>query len=203
MPNSTRYIAIDTHQAGETFAPKAVIKRHSGALAIVLVALVLLPQAIIADQAPGTRPQTRPSETQPIRDKTEKRQIIFGTNGDGIDGWVRTLIALGVVIALIFLLRFLIKRFSSGAEAVGKTKRAELLGGTALSSKHRLYVVRFDGQVLLIGAWPGGLTTLAGGKNYRDKTCNDTQVSTQTHERTDSDTNYTSKHEENTGEAGT
>lgn len=126
---------------------------------------MLLSQAVMADETSSTQPATKPAETRPVIDGTESRQIKSGGGDTGFDGWFRTLVALVIVAALIFVLRFLIKRFTNRAGGPAGTQKVQLLGGAALSAKHRLYVVRFDGRVLLIGAGPEGLSKLAESKS--------------------------------------
>lgn len=73
--------------------------------------------------------------------------------------WARTLLALGLVVGLIFALRFVLKRLG-GPAALRAAGPVEILLRANLSAKERIYLVRMGGRLLLLGSGAGGLTTL-------------------------------------------
>jgi flagellar biogenesis protein FliO len=77
-----------------------------------------------------------------------------------LDGWPRVLIALGVVVLLIFLARYLIRRAGKTAGRTGQRGPVQTLWRTNLSIKHQLFLVRLGRRLLLVGSAGGGLTTL-------------------------------------------
>ena len=79
--------------------------------------------------------------------------------GSGLSGFLQTLLALALVIALIFAVRFLLKRYGPSSPA-GKADAMELLASRSVSPKNRLLLVRFGKRLLLLSSGPGGLSTL-------------------------------------------
>lgn len=84
-------------------------------------------------------------------------------------GWIRTGVALGTVIGLVFVLRFAllkVSRRSGGLSlALGAGGRApsgvlEVLGRYPVSRGHTLVLLRMDRRVLLLSQCPSGCSTL-------------------------------------------
>jgi len=71
------------------------------------------------------------------------------------------LLALVVVVGLIFLARYLLKRFGGTGKLSGRSAVLEVLARTSLTSRHQLFLVRMSGRLVLVGAGPGGLSCLA------------------------------------------
>ncbi len=160
--------------------------------------LLLLPAVVLtlarggvglAADAPVRDARTQNAQTQPVddpatrnvdRDDTprptngnsiETRRIGDSGNGVVVDwwGWAQTLIALGVVIALIFAVRWAIRRL--GVRPAGVARRSDMLAVLAsrgLPGRHQLHVVRFGRRVVLIGATPSELRRLAEVTDERE-----------------------------------
>lgn len=114
---------------------------------------------------PATRSVDRDHAPRSEREENIEDRRIGGSGDDGVIdwwGWAQTLIALGVVIALIFAVRWAIRRF--GVRPAGIARRSDMLAVLAsrgLPGRHQLHVVRFGRRVVLIGATPSGLRRLA------------------------------------------
>ena len=125
-----------------------------------IVALGLLLTVCASAQSQTTRPSDPATQEVGSRDGAEDR-LVKREGGSDIWPWVQTLLALALVVALIFGVRFVLKRFSALGGPVGSSGAVEVLARSALSPKERLFVVRFGRRVLLLGSAPGGLTTLS------------------------------------------
>ncbi len=124
------------------------------AAALALPALAAAVPARAQDQN-GDGVESRPVDRSPVEDKRV---------GDADDGsgwaWVRTGVALVIVVALVFGVRWALRRWAGGA-APGEGRAVEVLGRTSLSTRHRLYLVRMGERLLLVGGGGETLTTLA------------------------------------------
>ena len=78
-------------------------------------------------------------------------------------GWGRLILAMGIVVGLIFLLRWLLARANHIKAGETDSMPVEVVSRRALSAKHSVCVVRFDGRELLLGVGPAGVTKLADG----------------------------------------
>lgn len=75
--------------------------------------------------------------------------------------WLQTTLALGVVIALIFALRWLLQRMS-GAGAVGSGGGlVEVLARAPIGHKTQIVFLRVSERIIVAGQTPAGLNTLA------------------------------------------
>lgn len=77
-------------------------------------------------------------------------------------GWtlVRTLVALGMVVALAYLTLNVGLRRLLGLKGLGGARIVTVLERVALDPKRALFVVEAAGEVLLVGGGDGGLTLL-------------------------------------------
>ncbi|MBS3734456.1 MAG: flagellar biosynthetic protein FliO [Phycisphaerae bacterium] len=85
-------------------------------------------------------------------------QRVGDEGGGGIWPWVRTGMALAVVVALVFAARWLLRRWAGSA---GGKPPVDVVARSALSARHRLYLVRLGERLVLIGGGNETLTTLA------------------------------------------
>lgn len=80
--------------------------------------------------------------------------------GNGVfSGWPRMLLALALVAALIYLARYLLKRFGRMPQ-VGGAGPVEVVWRSSLAMKQQLMLVRFGRRVLLVGSSQHGMNTL-------------------------------------------
>lgn len=71
---------------------------------------------------------------------------------------IQVLTSLGVVLALVILLAWLVKRLS-GSRTI-QTRELRLIGGISLGAKERIVLIQVGDQQLLVGVAPGRLQTL-------------------------------------------
>ena len=84
-----------------------------------------------------------------------------GGRGSDLGDWWQTAAALAIVVGLIFLVRYVLRRLGGLAKPGRKSTAMEVLARQSLSGRHQLYLVRVGRRVLLIGAGTEGLSTLA------------------------------------------
>jgi len=85
----------------------------------------------------------------------------LGSNGGGLfKDWLQTVLALALVIGLILLLRWALKKIGPGGRLFAAGGAVDVLATTGLSSKERLILVRLGERLLLLGSTPSGLRTL-------------------------------------------
>ena len=126
-----------------------------------------MPEAIT--QPASTQPSTRAVgiETRPILAASRpggsagaENVAIRKGNGSPLEGWGQTVIALLVVLAIILLLRIVLKRFSRPQMAL-KGGAVEVLARTSIQPRQHLLLVRLGRRLLLLGSTPSGLSTLS------------------------------------------
>jgi len=124
----------------------------------------------VAVLAPHGWGQTRPDDvaSRPVGSSTRlgagksfEDGAVPRKNGSATGDWLRTAGAMAIVVALIFAVRFLLRRIGGPAAAHRRLGALEVLGRQNLSGRHQLYLVRLGGRLLLVGAGPEGLSTLA------------------------------------------
>jgi len=124
------------------------------ALAAGLIVLAAAPSLWAdAGDGPETRRVTR-------NDDMEGRRVGRGAPSTLWD-WVRTVVALGVVVALIFAIRWALRRWGAPAGAAPGGGPLDVLARRSLSAKHQLYLVRMGDRLLLLGGAGDALRTLA------------------------------------------
>ncbi len=82
------------------------------------------------------------------------------SSGGSLDGWGGLVLSLLVVVGLLLLARWLIRR--SGTAMLPRSGGAvEVLHRSAISMKQQMLLVRLGRRVLLVGVTPQGMNTLA------------------------------------------
>lgn len=97
------------------------------------------------------------------QDDLSEKSIPRGDEGSGGDGglyWLQTFGALAIVIALIFLARYLLRKLSRRGGPARRSEIVEVLTRASVTPKHQLTLVRMGRRLLLIGCGPEGLTPL-------------------------------------------
>lgn len=146
-----------------------------------ILAITLLPAA----PAPGELQDPDPAHNDAAGDQAEGRQVrsrdddpLPRRNRDAADGevwpWVRTVLALAVVVALVLLAQWLF-RGTAGRRGLGRGMFGgrdgplQVVAQTGLSGRHRLFLVRLGERLVLIGAGPQHLTTLSEVTDPRER----------------------------------
>ena len=94
----------------------------------------------------------------------DNKSITDGDNrgpGDGVWAWVQMLVALGVIVGLIFLARYLLRRFGLARSVLGGSDLLNVVARAPLTPRHQLYLLHMGRRLVLIGAGAEGLATLA------------------------------------------
>jgi len=126
------------------------------AATVVLAALAAAPVVALADApAPGD------TATRPVKKPEAQDGKSLSRDGGWGGGWLRTAGALALVIGLIFLARFALRRFAPGVGKSAAGDRIEVVARTNLSARQQLCLVRLGRRLLLIGSGPEGMRTLA------------------------------------------
>ncbi|HOF17697.1 MAG TPA: flagellar biosynthetic protein FliO [Phycisphaerae bacterium] len=124
-------------------------------LAAALLAAMALGGADTSRADAQTAPASAPAAglegqtVAPPRDTT-------GTDLGG--GWGRTLAALAIVVGLIFLLRWVLRRM--GSPAAARRGPMEVIARTTVSGRQQLLLVRLGERLLVVGSGPEGMTSL-------------------------------------------
>lgn len=82
-------------------------------------------------------------------------------SGNFLDGLPRMVVSLAVVVGLIYLARFLLRKAGRSGKLKSATGPVEIIWRSNLTLKQQLILARMGRRLLLIGAGPGGLTTLS------------------------------------------
>jgi len=106
-----------------------------------------------ADDDPATRPVRKAPGDAAGERVLSRDGAPFG------GGWGRTILALAMVVALIFLARYLLRRLGSRG-AAGGARPIEIVARVSLSARQQLVLVRLGGRLLLLGAGTDGIRTL-------------------------------------------
>jgi len=72
-----------------------------------------------------------------------------------------TLLALAVVVAMIFLARYLLRRLAGVHAGTRRLAAMEVMARTRVSPRQQLLLVRLGKRLVLTGCGPGSLTALA------------------------------------------
>lgn len=132
-------------------------------MSVVLFALAML----VGAEAYAQSSQASDSPAGKTDNGSDVLQRRVGTAGDksrspgGLGGWMQTLLALALVVALIFAVRFVVRRLGRSSVAIGSSGAVKVIAAANVSPRERLFVVRFGGRVLLVGSSPSGLRTLS------------------------------------------
>jgi len=115
---------------------------------------------------PATQPATQSADatgTGPVAPPSgaEDRPVSSGSGRRVGESIIRTLVALAVVVALIFGLRVVMRRFGARSVAVGRSAPVNVLARTSVSPRQQLLVIRFGRRIVLVGSGPEGMAALA------------------------------------------
>ena len=107
----------------------------------------------------------------------EERKVDDG--GDNGTGWIKSIIALGVVVGIIFLLRFALRRVAGVRGIIARpTGPVEVLHRVSAGARQQLLLVRFGSQLLLVGLNMGQMRTLGRATDEREVSLIMSQLST-------------------------
>ena len=135
---------------------------------IQLVFAVMLLAVVVHASADVTTPPADPT-TQKVGGSSaghdpENSRVSDGNEDDDNDrpsGWLQPLAALGIVIGLIFLTRWGLRRIGLVRHLGGRNNVLQVLATTSLSPRHQMFLVRMGERLVLVGSGPGGLARLA------------------------------------------
>ena len=135
--------------------------------------------AVDADGAPDTAPEKKASDTrygQEVLDQLypsgngeqspqtgNDPNTLLGSEGEQTfqDAVVRMIGGLSIVLALILITYYLVRRFGKGIPALSGAQLGQVLGQVHLSRDATLHYVRTGGRVLVIGVNPSGVNLVA------------------------------------------
>jgi len=83
-----------------------------------------------------------------------------GRSGGPLTGLAQTLGALALVVALIFLVRYLLRRFGGASGSPGRSEAIEVVARTVVAPRQQLMLVRLGQRLMLVGAGSGGFSAL-------------------------------------------
>jgi flagellar biogenesis protein FliO len=133
------------------------------ALAGVLV-IVLLCGSVQAQQAPLSTPAPSPESSTMIRrgasPAPSSTQQVGGQSSSQLVDVPRVLGALGIVIALIFALRLLGKKFIPGVQAGKGNSAIKLIGRSIVTPKHQVLLLQVGRRVMVAADNGAQLTSL-------------------------------------------
>lgn len=133
-------------------------------IAVMMLLVLGIAASIPAEAAPPDAPKApteSPTQKDDVGDRPIPRRDGPTTFGKGIWEWVNLLLGLLVVVGLIFLARYLLRRFGAQGRPTGASKVIEVLARSPLTSKHQLFLVRMSERLVLLGCGPQGLTALS------------------------------------------
>jgi len=81
--------------------------------------------------------------------------------------FVRMLLSLGVVLALLLVVAWFLPRWLARTRPPTSGRHLEVVDTVRLDARRALYLVRVEGELVLIGAGEGGLVRLAGATSSR------------------------------------
>jgi len=90
----------------------------------------------------------------------EDDRVGDGRSGGPLTGLLQTLGALALVVALIFLARYLLKRFGGAGRSPGRNEAIEVVARTAVAPRQQLMLVRLGERLVLVGTAGGGFSAL-------------------------------------------
>jgi flagellar biogenesis protein FliO len=103
-------------------------------------------------------------EQQPIGPRTDNSGATLETKTPPREtgNWViNTLGALGLVIGLVFMLRWGLMRWSGRGAASGASSVVEVLARVPVAARSHVLLLRMGGRILVVGDGAGGMRTLA------------------------------------------
>jgi len=154
-----------------------------GKLVVIALALAALPgwagadgqagspaAAELAVSGPVPSSMPLPANTDRIgRDDLERQKL----SSRGSSTWfsiARTLVALGVVIGLILVVRVMAKRFGVAVVSGGRNQPMEVLARKSVGAKQQLLVVRFGRRVVLVGTGAAGMAAISETSDAQEVT---------------------------------
>jgi flagellar biogenesis protein FliO len=126
---------------------------------LAAIALAAMPLRLGAEPTSAPAPETRPVRSADKAD-IESQRVGRGEGG-ALDGWVRTIGAMAVVVVLILLARWGLRKLGPAAAGGRGGKGLDVLASVSLSPRHQLRLVRLGRRVVLVGVGPEGLAALS------------------------------------------
>jgi len=126
----------------------------------------------IAEASSATTPpaaattQNVPSqESRPINaspDGQDRKVVRDRDASAGVGDWLRPAGALALVVAIIFALRYVLKKLGRPLQhATGTGKALDVIARVAVAPHQQLLLVRLGQRLVLVGSGPSGLSTLS------------------------------------------
>jgi flagellar biogenesis protein FliO len=142
--------------------PRAAVPHGKTLAMIALVAALAVWPAISTAQT--TSGPGDDHSAQRIPSSTDTKLVNGGGNA-GESSWMptlQTLLALAIVIALIYVSRYVLRRLGKGGPQGGTDSGViEVLSRTGIGARQQLLLVRLGRRLVLVGSWPGGMAGLS------------------------------------------
>jgi flagellar protein FliO/FliZ len=143
----------------------------------VIAALLAGTVAGLAHEAPPAASESRPAATAPAgasqdlesqrvgapsgpaRGTGAERDLVRREVGGPAAGWGQMVLALAIVIGVLLVVAFALKRLG-GRAAAARGGPVEVLARSTVGPKQQLLLVRLGAKLVLVGSSPAGLNTL-------------------------------------------
>ncbi|MGE3821890.1 MAG: flagellar biosynthetic protein FliO [Isosphaeraceae bacterium] len=142
----------------------------SGVRALILLSLLagFTSPGVRADRPPPTASIGSPSPVEPERRKVRPREAVgvdfrrTSVTSGGTGTWWFGTAGVALALAACGWASVAAGRFRAGAGAGGAVDGLRVVGKTALSPKHSVYLLRAGDRVLIVGTGPQGAPSLLG-----------------------------------------
>jgi len=142
------------------------------AMLFCLLLLLWLPHPAIG-QDTGPSSQTPANQVSPVSDDKGAGYLPYSDptplgSGGLFGAIVRTIFSLAVVLGLLYVTLWLIRRFTGGAIGPSSEGAVRVVGRVYLSPKNVVYFLRLADELLVIGVSAGSISLLTSVKDERD-----------------------------------
>jgi|GEM_PF-6880943 len=98
----------------------------------------------------------------PRQEGPESRRIGESRGAGDLGGWLRTLAAMAGVVALIFIARAVLRRFTPAGRPAHRAGPIEVIAHATLGPRQQVWLVRLGTRLVLVGSGPqGAMSALA------------------------------------------
>jgi flagellar biogenesis protein FliO len=132
------------------------------ALTAVVVTAACGPRAlgVSPSEQPAAQTGAAVASRPALENKTLPSRPDASATTETMGPWLRPLAALGLVVGIILILRYVLGRWGKAMPA-GSAGPVEVVSRTPLPPRGQLLLVRLGRRLVLVGAWNGGATALS------------------------------------------